>query len=223
MDVLDAHLISSAAGAIGGIALGLAARVGRFCTLAAIEDALFAGNTMRWRMWLLAMAVALAATQVAIAAGIINLDPSIYAQRPFNLPAILIGGLLFGLGMAFVGTCGFGTLVRLGGGDLKSFLVFLVMAVSAFMAAAGPTARLRQLLDPMDATGGLLADPRVDQILAAAMGIPVQLTAAAIALALLILRSVRCRVPEKPTRFRVGPAGRRHHLLWLARNRLAGS
>ena len=41
--------------------------------------------------------------------------------------------------MALVGTCGFGTLLRLGGGDLKALLTFLVMAVTAMMAIRGAT------------------------------------------------------------------------------------
>jgi hypothetical protein len=52
--------------------------------------------------------------------------------------------------MALVGTCGFGTLLRLGGGDLKALLTFLVMAVTAMMAIRGATglARIR-LTEPL--------------------------------------------------------------------------
>ena len=64
-------------------------------------------------------------------------------------------GLLFGLGMAMVGTCGFGTLLRLGG-DLKALSTFLVMAFTAMMTMRGVTGLVRvQLIDPLsfDATG----------------------------------------------------------------------
>ncbi|MGD9864853.1 MAG: YeeE/YedE family protein, partial [Pseudodonghicola sp.] len=42
-------------GLFGGILLGLAARLGRFCTLGAIEDALYGGSSTRMRMWVLAI------------------------------------------------------------------------------------------------------------------------------------------------------------------------
>ena len=141
---LEPPMIATAAGFTGGIALGLAARWGRFCTLGAIEDAILAGNTLRLRSWVLAMAVAIIGVVVLSASGFVTPSDSFLADRPLNIVALVCGGTMFGIGMALVGTCGFGTLVRLGGGDLKSFLVFLVIGISAYMAAAGPTALFYQ-------------------------------------------------------------------------------
>ena len=45
-------------GLIGGVMLGLAARLGRFCTLGAIEDALYGNSTVRLRMWGIAIGIA---------------------------------------------------------------------------------------------------------------------------------------------------------------------
>ena len=45
-------------GLCGGIILGLAARLGRFCTLGAIEDYLYQQSDTRLRMWGLAIGVA---------------------------------------------------------------------------------------------------------------------------------------------------------------------
>ena len=59
---------------------------------------------------------------------------------------LLWGGSIFGLGMAFVGTCGFGTLARMGGGDLKSVVTFLVMGISAYATLRGLTAYVRVAL-----------------------------------------------------------------------------
>ena len=49
-------------GLAGGMLLGIAARRGRFCTLGAIEDALYADSWNRIRMWAIALAVAIAGT-----------------------------------------------------------------------------------------------------------------------------------------------------------------
>lgn len=44
---------------------------------------------------------------------------------------------MFGFGMALVGTCGYGTLLRLGGGDLRALVAFLVIAVFSYAAMRG--------------------------------------------------------------------------------------
>ncbi len=152
MDELPAATVVALAGGAGGLALGLAARLGRFCTLAAIEDSLYGGDRRRLRMWALAMAVAIVGVGLTGGLGLVDYSNSVYHQLPINVAAWTIGGLLFGVGMAFCGTCAFGTLIRMGGGDLRAFCDFLVLGISAYMAVAGPTALLRQaVLDPLAA------------------------------------------------------------------------
>ncbi len=80
----------------------------------------------------------------------LDLTRSIYVGPRLEWGGALIGGSLFGLGMALVGTCGFGTLLRLGGGDLKALLAFLIIAVTAYMTMRGLTALVRmRLVDPL--------------------------------------------------------------------------
>ena len=76
-------------------------------------------------------------------AGLIEASSSFYISNPTTLLATIVGGLMFGLGMAFVGTCGYGCLARIGGGDLKSVVTFLVMGISAYATLRGATAYLR--------------------------------------------------------------------------------
>ena len=130
--------------------LGLAARLGRFCTLGAIEDAVLLGDRARLRAWGLAIAVAILATHFADLAGLIELESAIYLSSTINVPAAVLGGLLFGVGMALAGTCGFGALSRIGGGDLKALVMVGVMAVSAYAAMNGITAVARsRLIEPL--------------------------------------------------------------------------
>ncbi|MCI4662022.1 MAG: YeeE/YedE family protein [Neomegalonema sp.] len=135
-------------GLIGGIVLGLAARRGRFCTLGAIEDAAYGNDWRRIRMWALALSVAIAASFVLAQEGLLDLSRTLYAPFAFDPLAAICGGLLFGYGMALAGNCGYGALARAGGGDLRSGVIVLVMAVSAAMAMGGPTAILRDFLFP---------------------------------------------------------------------------
>ena len=131
-------------GLIGGTVLGLAAHLGRFCTLGAIEDYLYQGSDLRMRMWVLAIGVAGMATYVLILFGGVTPDRTIYFTSPFSPLASILGGLLFGYGMSLAGNCGFGALARCGGGDLRSFVIVLVMGIAAYFMLSGPLAALRQ-------------------------------------------------------------------------------
>lgn len=174
-------------GGLGGVVLGLAARLGRFCTLAAIEDAMFGSDFQRLRIWALGVAVAIVGVAAMTESGLIDISKSLYHQQSLNPVAWVIGGLMFGVGMAFCGTCAYGTLARVDGGDLRALFGFLVLGIAAYMAIAGPTAELRILvLDrfAIDAANGL---PRTlpgllggqPQVLAQVLAIVVPLAIAA--------------------------------------------
>ena len=135
-------------GLAGGIVLGLAARLGRFCTLGAIEDALYSSDDRRLRMWAVAIGVAVIGAHVAMAAGLVDGTQTAYLARAWNPLGTILGGLMFGYGMALAGNCGYGALARLGGGDLRSFMIVVVMGLSAFAVMSGPLAHLRVALFP---------------------------------------------------------------------------
>ena len=120
-----------------GVLLGFAARRGRFCTLAAIENAVYASDTRQMRAWILATAVAIIGVHGLELWGGLDLTRSIYTGSRIEWGGAVVGGLLFGVGMALVGTCGFGTLLRLGGGDLKALVTFLVIALTAMITMRG--------------------------------------------------------------------------------------
>ncbi|PTX54492.1 hypothetical protein C8N43_3307 [Litoreibacter ponti] len=137
-------------GLMGGIALGLAARIGRFCTLGAIEDVLYGADDRRLRMWAIAIAVSIIGTHIALSMGTFDSGGTAYLDRVWNPMGTIIGGLLFGYGMALSGNCGYGALARLGGGDLRSFVIVLVMGLSAYFVMSGPLAHTRVWLFPVE-------------------------------------------------------------------------
>lgn len=137
-------------GLLGGIALGLAARVGRFCTLGAIEDALYGGDERRLRMWGIAIGTAVIAAHLAMHFNLIAAEDTAYVALSWNPVGAVLGGLTFGYGMALSGNCGYGALARLGGGDLRSLMIVLVMGISAYIVMSGPLATLRVTLFPVD-------------------------------------------------------------------------
>ncbi|MEC3860422.1 YeeE/YedE family protein [Mesobacterium sp. TK19101] len=147
-DLLSESNLAALVGLGGGILLGLAARLGRFCTLGAIEDYLYGGTDVRLRMWGIAIGVAVIGSFSLMASGYLTDRETYYLSIRWMPLASVVGGLLFGYGMALAGNCGFGAIARLGGGDLRSFVIVLVMGVSAFVVLNGPFAPLRAAIFP---------------------------------------------------------------------------
>jgi uncharacterized protein len=139
MSPLAVALLGLALGAV----IGFAVRRARLCTFGAIEDAMEAGDFRRLRAFGLALAVAILGTQGLILGGLI--DPTATLSLPAAMPllSIALGAVLFGLGMSLVGTCAFGCLVRLGGGDLRALVTLIIFSGAAFATLRGVLAPLR--------------------------------------------------------------------------------
>ncbi|MGH1367338.1 MAG: YeeE/YedE family protein [Maritimibacter sp.] len=140
--ITDANL-AALVGLVGGVLLGLAARLGRFCTLGAIEDILYAGSSLRMRMWGVAIGVAMIGSYSLMALGLFDPRQALYLSLTWVPLASVVGGVMFGYGMALSGNCGFGALARFGGGDLRAFVIVLVMGLASYVMISGPLARLR--------------------------------------------------------------------------------
>ena len=127
--------------AFGGFALafvfGAVANRTNFCTMGAVSDVVNMGSWGRMRMWLLAIAVAILGTHALQLAGLIDLGKSIYVRPNFTWLSYTLGGFLFGVGMTLGSGCGSKTLVRLGGGSLKSLVVFFFLGIAAYMTLKG--------------------------------------------------------------------------------------
>ncbi|WP_374644271.1 YeeE/YedE family protein [Tabrizicola sp.] len=180
LETVPIGVLAALVGLAGGVVLGLAARLGDFCTLGALESAVYGRDQRRLRLWGVVLAVAVLATQFGAMAGVIDLGGTFYHAIQWNALGSIVGGLVFGYGMAMAGNCGFGALVRFGGGDLRSLVVVVVMGIFGFIALSGPLAPLRVTLFPQpEATGpqGILHDlgqlglPPVVVILAIAGGL----------------------------------------------------
>jgi len=109
----------------------------RFCTMGAISDWINMGNLSRMRMWLLAIAVALLGSSALHLAGAVDLSKSIYPGPNFTWLSYLVGGFLFGVGMTLGSGCGSKTLIRIGGGSLKSLVVYVFLGIAAYMTLRG--------------------------------------------------------------------------------------
>ncbi|GGC71096.1 YeeE/YedE family protein [Undibacterium terreum] len=152
-----------------GAAFGAIAQRSQFCTMGAVADIVSMGDWDRMRQWLLAIAVAILGTNLLAYAGYIDLSKAIYTAPRLTWLSHIVGGALFGFGMVMTSGCGSKTLVRIGGGNLKSLIVFIVIGLSAFMTLKGVLALPRvNLLEPVSMT--LATNQDLPSILAPLLG-----------------------------------------------------
>ena len=117
------------------VLMGAVANKTSFCTMGAVSDWVNMGDLGRMRAWLLAVALALGGVTVLEATGTIALGSETFPPyRTGNIAWLryVLGGLLFGVGMTLGSGCGNKTLVRVGGGNLKSLVVLAVAAIAAY-------------------------------------------------------------------------------------------
>ena len=141
-ELLVAHVVALWGFGIA-LAFGMVANKTQFCTMGALSDWVNFGSLTRFRAWLLAMAVAIALSQAMQLMGWIDLSTAIYRSSNFGWLGNSVGGLLFGIGMTLGSGCGQRTLVRVGGGNLKSLVVLLVLGITAYMTLRGLLAVVR--------------------------------------------------------------------------------
>ena len=163
--------------------LGLVAQRSHFCTMGALGDIANMGDWSRMRMWVAAMAVAVLGFGIMSWWGWVDASKSLYGGTRWLWLSALSGGLMFGFGMVLASGCGLKTLVRIGGGNLKSLVVFLVMGLAAYATLRGITGVLRtETVDRMAVV--LPAGQDLPSLLALWGGLSRAQWAAALALAL---------------------------------------
>lgn len=162
-------------GFLAGIAFGATSQRTNFCAMGAISDMVNLQDYRRFRAWLLAIAVAIAGGEALYMAGAVDLGRSIYLTPSLGWLGAVVGGLLFGFGMTLSGGCGLRTLVRFGAGNLKSFVVMLVLGVFAYMTNRGLIAVARTtIFEPtnVDLTRSGLHTQGLPEMLSVVTGLP---------------------------------------------------
>ena len=117
------------------VILGMVANKTNFCTMGAVSDLVNMGDSGRFRAWILAGTVAMIGVVILEAMGLVNLNSTTlppYRGSEFQWGRYLLGGFLFGIGMTLGSGCGNKTLIRIGGGNIKSIFVFVTIAVIAY-------------------------------------------------------------------------------------------
>ena len=169
-------------GLVLGAVYGVLAQRSRFCLRRSLVGE-WSECLPALGVWAMALALAIAGTQAAVAAGAVSFDAHRFLSPDLPLVSVLVGGALFGAGMVLSGGCVSRLTVLAGAGNLRSALVLVVFAVVAYATMKGVLAPLRTTL------GGLTVDSGGSVALTALPGGAVWAWAPALALAVLALRS----------------------------------
>jgi uncharacterized protein len=118
------------------VVLGGVVNKTNFCTMGAVSDWVNMSDSGRMRAWLLAIGVAVGGLLLLDIAGKLALPSNTFP--PYRTPNFawlryLLGGLMFGIGMTLGSGCGNKTLVRVGGGNLKSLVVLVIACAMAYL------------------------------------------------------------------------------------------
>src|SRR6202166_1127076 len=140
---MDTAQIVVLAGLVIGLLYGAVGLLSGFCLLSGLRGWWGRGGSRLVRTYALALGIAIAAVQLLAARGVVDLGKSIYLQASFSAPLMFAGGLLFGYGMVLANGCGSRALVLLGRGNLRSFVVVIVLGIAAEMTLKGLIAPAR--------------------------------------------------------------------------------
>src|SRR3974390_2173549 len=135
--VQDGGNIVVLSGLLIGLGYGAVALQSGFCLLSGLRGWWADGDRRPIRTFALGLGVAIAATQLLAAGNVVDIGKSIYLQPSFSAPLMFAGGLLFGYGMVLANGCGSRALVLLGRGNLRSFVVVIVLGIAAQMTLKG--------------------------------------------------------------------------------------
>ncbi len=157
-----------------GALFGAVANKTNFCAMGAVADWVNFGDKNRLRAWFLALGIAILMSQGLQVFGLVNLAETRYLSTDFRWLGYLLGGGLFGIGMTLASGCGQRTLVRAGGGNLKSLVVIVFLGLTAYMTMRGVLAIVRvELIQQadIDLRGAGIVDQGIGTLIAAAAGL----------------------------------------------------
>ena len=148
----EAATLAILAGLLIGLIYGGVGLLSGFCMMSSLRGWWAEGDSRLVRSYALAIGTAIVATQLLAAQGLVDLGKSIYLQASFSVPVMFLGGALFGYGMVLSNGCGSRALVLLGRGNLRSFVVVIVLGIVAEMTLKGLIAPLRIALVQLSQT-----------------------------------------------------------------------
>lgn len=153
-------------GFVIGLIFGAVGQVSGFCLTSGFKGAWRGNDSRRLRSFALALAVAILGAQTLDALGLTQLSRSIYPQASFSPILFGLGGMLFGYGMVMANGCGSRSLVLLGSGNLRAFVVLVCLGIAGHVTLTGLLAGVRVDLAARTAVTMAVSPPTLPGMLA---------------------------------------------------------
>jgi len=147
MEDMEPHFILIFGALALGVLYGAVARLSGFCLRSALIEVVEGRPWRQTRAWAAATFAAVCGTQALSLTGTVDLTESIYLGSTLLWGGAFVGGLMFGFGMVLTRGCGGRHLVLAAGGNLRSWMVLVVMGLVAYMTLRGILAAPRIALD----------------------------------------------------------------------------
>ncbi|MDH4943690.1 YeeE/YedE family protein [Sulfurimonas sp. C5] len=130
-----------------GLMYGLVAQYTQFCFSGAIKDYIQIKSTRRASSILVAIITAVILSQSISIFFQIDFYKTIYFKDEINYLAIVIGGIVFGIGMMLADGCSSRQLIKLSQGNIYSLVTILFIAIFAYITSKGLFSYLINLLN----------------------------------------------------------------------------
>jgi len=120
-----------------GLLFGAIAQKNQFCFSGSIKDYILTNSTKRAASVVMAIIIAIISTYFVVQFNEIDVSESIYLNENVNYFAIIVGGVLFGIGMMIADGCSSRHLVKFAQGDAYSLVTLVFIAIFAFATTRG--------------------------------------------------------------------------------------
>ena len=124
-------------GLVIGFVFGVVAQKKQFCFSGSIKDYILTKSTMRGSSVIMAMITAIIATTLVSNYFEIDLTSSVYYKDNINYFAIILGGILFGIGMMLADGCSNRQLIKFAQGDNNALITIIFIGIFAFATTKG--------------------------------------------------------------------------------------
>jgi len=177
-----------------GFLFGFFLQKGDLCGASAFSEVLLMKSWKKaWGLWICIVA-GMTGFAILDLLGLVTLNP-----KPFQWANILIGGILFGIGMVLAGGCISGTLFKAGIGHINSIVALVGIPIGIALVEYGPFSGLKETLK----ANALKSSEGGSITLSSLTGLPLGVVAVILILATLIIAWLR--------RSRTNPAVKPRH------------
>lgn len=129
-------------GIVCGLLLGIVLQRGRVCFNSAFRDLYLTKDNFMFKAGILAIALTSIGFLLLAQLGLVKLNPAV-----LNWGGVVVGGLLFGMGMVLAGGCASGMTYRIGEGNTTSIVAGVAFGLSAWASGSGVLKPLKAWAD----------------------------------------------------------------------------